>query len=193
MKLFFLSTFVIFISVVSFAQGPYLIQKGNFLGGGKGKLSFSSQEYLDEKYKETHIMLRPSFGYFLMDGWAVGINLDMESTKIKLGSDEIGNSNDLGAGLWTHYYFLPAIKKINFFGEAGFNMGGYKEDDDDRIGYNCYNFGLSMACFLNKHVALEIGVEYSSKKYEDEDSRVNRVGLCAGFQIHFSTLGSKRK
>ena len=66
------------------------------------------------------------------------------------------------------------------------------EDDDDRISYNSYNLGLSMACFLNKHISLELGVEYSSKKYEDEDSRVNRIGLCAGFQMHFSCEKKKK-
>ena len=192
MKKITLILLVIFICASSFAQAPYLIQKGNFLGGGKGKLTFSSQDYLGEKYKETHIMLRPNFGYFVIDQLAIGLNLDVESTQIKLGSDEIGKTNDLGAGLWTRYYALPATKKINFFGEGGINMGGYKEDDDDRISYNSYNLGLSMACFLNKHISLELGVEYSSKKYEDEDSRVNRIGLCAGFQMHFSCEKKKK-
>ena len=171
--------------LVSHAQEAYLIQKGNFLGGGKGKLTFSSQDYLGEKYKETHFMIRPSIGYFIINQWAVGLNLDVETTTIKLDDDKLGKSNDMGAGIWTRYYVLPAIKKINFFGEAGFNMGGVKEDDDDRINYNSINLGFSMACFLNRNVALELGVEYSTKKYEDEDEPINRFGLCAGFQIHF--------
>jgi outer membrane protein assembly factor BamA len=192
MKRLTLALMALCFATFSYAQPPYPIQKGNFLGGGKGKLSFSSQDYLGEKLKETNFMIRPSLGYFPADQWALGLNLNFESSKVKLDDTELGKSNELGAGLWTRYYFLPETKKTNFFGEAGFNFGGAKEDDDDRISYNSYNLGLSMAHFINGHIALELGLDYSSKKYEDEDERLNRFGLCAGFQMHFDPCNKKK-
>src|SRR5690348_122157 len=92
------------------AQVIYPIQQGNLLGGGKGQISFSSQEQLGEKYKEVNVMIRPTIGYFVLNQVAAGINLDYKSTTIKSGSDEIGRSNELGAGFWARYYFLPATK-----------------------------------------------------------------------------------
>ena len=169
----------------TYAQTIFPIEKGNFLGGGKGRLSFSSQQ-LEEKYKETSIMVRPGFGYFLQDKWAVGINLNFENTKIKVGDVEQGKSIDFGGGIWTRYYFLPKSKRTNFFGEAGFNMGGNKLDDEDRINYSGFNVGLYMVHFINEHIAFEIGVDYYSKKYEDEDEPINKMGVSAGFQMHFT-------
>ena len=192
MKRFTLVLTALCLVTLSYAQPPYLIQKGDFLGGGKGKLSFSSQDYFGEKYKETNFMLRPNLGYFVMDQWALGLNLNFESTKIKLDNTEIGKSNEFGAGLWTRYYILPETKRTNFFGEAGYNIGGYKDDDQERINYNSYNLGFSMAHFMNAHIAFELGFDFSSKKYEDEDERINRFGLCAGFQMHFRCHGDKK-
>lgn len=43
--------------------------------------------------------------------------------------------------------------------------------------------------FINGHVGLDTGFDYNSKKYKDEDERMNRFGLCAGLQIHLDPYG----
>lgn len=186
MKRTTLTLLAIYFTNLLFAQAPFLIEKGNYLGGGKGRLSFSSQEILDQKYKETRFMVRPGMGVFVADKWAIGANLELETTKIKLEDEEIGKSNEFGAGAWSRYYFLPKTKKTNFFGEAGITYGAIREDDNARIKYRSFNAGLSMAHFINPHIAFELGVDYSSKKYEDEQESINKFGICAGFQMHFN-------
>ncbi len=49
-----------------------------------------------------------------------------------------------------------------------------------------------MALFLNRNVAVEIGFDYSSFKYEDEDDRSSRFGLCAGFQVYLDPCSKTR-
>ena len=192
MKRITLSLPALCLTAFLYAQ-PFPISQGNFLGGGKGKLSFTSQKYLnDQKLKDTKVHLRPDFGYFPIDNWAIGANLNFESTKSKIDDQEIDKSNDVGAGIWSRYYILPKTHRMNVFGEAGFNFGGSKFDDDDRISYNSFNLGVSMAYFVNSFIAFELGVEYASKKWEDEDERINRVALCGGFQMHFGPCTKKK-
>jgi len=161
------------------------IDAHQWLVGGKTKLSFTSQDFMGDKIKETDFRFRPNVGFFPVDKWAVGVNLDFEASSYEYPGSPKQKYNEIGAGLFTRYYFLDKTKKTNLFAEAGFNVGGYKYDtDDERTNYNKLNIGVSTAIFLNRHVALEIGVDYSTRKWEDEDERINRFGLCGGFQIH---------
>ncbi len=176
------------------AQTIYAIEKGSFLAGGKTKLAFSSQPYIgDEKIKTTSFRFSPNLGYFVADQWAIGGKLDFETSSTKFGNMDPEKYNDMGIGVFSRYYFLPATHQTNFFGEAGFSIGSYKYDDDEeRSGYNNFNLSLATAIFLNRNVALEFGLDYSSFKYEDEDDRSSRFGICGGFQVYLDPCSKNR-
>lgn len=161
------------------------INAHQWLVGGKGKLSFTSQDYLNDKIKESTFRLSPNIGYFPKDKWAIGINLDFESSTYEFPGNNKEKYNEIGAGIFSRYYFLDKIRKTNIFVDGGYNIGGYKYDtDDERTNYNKFMLGLAAAFFINQHVAFELGIDYSSRKWEDENERINRFGLCGGFQIH---------
>lgn len=188
MKKISLFTAALFCSAIAFSQ----IGAGNWMVGGKGKLGFSSYEiYPGEKQKETSFRLSPNLGYFPVDNWAIGMSLGLEFSKTKFMGEE-DKYNELGLGIFSRYYFLPKTQKVNIFGEAGFNFGGAKYEDEDRTSFNRYNLGVSMACFINPHTAFELGFDYSSRKYEDDDERYNMFGLCGGFQIHLDPCSKKK-
>lgn len=170
------------------------INKNDWMLGGRGKLSFSSQNYInDEKIKETSFRLSPRIGYFVADRWAIGLSPSFEAGSTEIPSYGKDKYNELGLGINSRYYLMENKNKTNFFAEAGYSFGGAQFNDDDRIGVNGYNLGLNFVYFKNPFVALELGFEYGSKKYEDEDERINKFGLCAGLQIHLDPCGRRRE
>jgi hypothetical protein len=191
MKKFLLAIFIFSCIAETIAQEFDYVGEGRFLAGGKGSLKFDRWEYLaGENAKETSVRFSPNFGYFFINKWAAGVNLDFESSSTKYPNQTDKDTyNEVGIGLFTRYYLCPVKSRKTFFGEAGFNVGGYKYNDQDRINYNSFFLGAAFACFINRYIALELGLEYRSHKYEDEDERSTRFGLCAGFQMMFGPCG----
>ena len=166
------------------------INANNWYVGGKTKLSFSSQNYLDDKIKETMFRFSPNIGYFPIDRWGVSLSPAFETQTNEYPNLPELKYNEFSLGLETRYYLLPNKQHTNFFVSGGYELGSYKYDsDDDRTGFNRFNIGASFVYFKNPHVGLELGFEYGSKKYENEDERINRFGLCAGLQIHLDPCG----
>lgn len=170
------------------------INATNWYVGGKTKLSFSSQNYLDDKIKETMFRFSPNIGYFPIDRWGVSLSPGFETQTNEYPNLPKVKYNEFSLGLETRYYLLPNKQNTNFFVSGGYELGSYKyESDDERTGFNRFNLGASFVYFKNPHVGLELGVEYGSKKYEDEDERINRFGLCAGLQIHLDPCGKRNR
>jgi len=167
------------------------INQNNWYVGGKTKLSFTSQNYLnDEKIKTSMFRFSPDIGYFPIDRWGIDLSPAFETQTTEYPGVPKQKYNEFSVGLGTRYYLMPNKQNTNFFVHAGYEFGSYKyENDNDRTGFNSFNAGASFVCFKNRHVGLEIGLDYASKKYEGEEERINRIGLCAGLQIHLDPCG----
>jgi hypothetical protein len=169
------------------------INQNNWYVGGKTKLSFSSQEYAGDKIKESSFRFNPNIGYFPIDRWGISLSPGYETQTTEYPNMPESKYNEFSLGLETRYYLMPNKQNTNFFLSAGYNVGSYKYDNDpERTSFNRYNFGASFVYFKNPHVGLEIGFDYGSRKYEEEE-RINRFGLCAGLQIHLDPCGRNRR
>lgn len=187
MKKILLPVAVLFCTSTILAQPD----KGTWLLGGRSGFSSSSQDYFGDKIKQTDFRLGPRLGYFVRDQLAVTLNPGFEAQTYQFGNSPKQKYNEFDVGAGLQYYFLPPERKFNVYAEAGYMLGSYKEDDDERVGYGKYHLGAGGMCFINQHVAFDFGIGYGSKKYENEDERINRISITTGFQIFIDCLHKK--
>lgn len=167
------------LSAISFA-GFSQTSKGTWLVGGTA--GFTSSKYGSAKY--TSVDFSPNAGYFVIENLALGLNVQIGSETSNLGggaSDVKTSSTYFGPNV--RYYFTSLGKNAKLFGNGTFVFGNEKAGS---VSTSSTAWGLSAgpAFFLNKNVALEIAVGYSSAKVKDANESMNSFGLKAGFQIH---------
>ncbi|WP_324720029.1 hypothetical protein [Salinimicrobium sp. HB62] len=165
------------------------ITERNWIVGGSG--SFTSSTAISEdtsgreiQSKATGIALDPNIGYFLMDKFAVGLDMGIGFSN----PPERNNSNwSLGIGPFVRYYFLKSENLINLFSEANFLYStGLSKINGDRTSTR---FGLSTGgvLFFNSSVGLELSLNYTdttSKRDGLFDSEFKDFFVGLGFQIH---------
>ena len=157
MKKFFL-IFCVFFFASSFVSAQ--TEEGTFLlGGGASYTSQSGTSFLQ---------LNPNVGFFLMNNYAVGLDLAYSSSD---------RSTSYAVGPYGRAYFeLGDIGK--FFGQVGVIYSGFSNGvSDSKFGWS---IGAGYAYFLNQSIAIELGPRYS--KVGDGDAVLN---ILLGLQIHF--------
>ncbi len=168
------------LSAISFA-GFSQTSKGTWLVGGTA--GFTSSKYGDAKLSK--IDFSPSAGYFVMNNLAVGLEVQVGSEKSNSGvagaADYTTSSTFFGPNV--RYYFTSLGKNAKLFGSGAFAFGNSK-DGSDKVNATAWGLSAGPAFFLNKNVALEVTVGYSSAKVKDDTNSTNSFGIQAGFQIH---------
>ena len=159
----------------AFAQ----VSKNQWLVGGNAGFNSSKQG----DFKSTSITFSPNVGYFFINNFAGGLRLNISSQKID-GAES--STTMFTAAPFVRYYFLPAGKQVNIFGDAEYGFGSGKDGESASI--NEYKIMAGPAVFLSKSAALEFALYYQSlggKFYENgAGDRVGSFGLNVGFQIH---------
>jgi hypothetical protein len=173
MKKVFLGALLIALSTMTQAQ----TEKGTWLLGGSA--GFSSTSTGDAK--STTVALSPSLGYFLADNWSVGASALVSSVKPD-GGDA---TTTLAIGPAVRYYFTSLGSKTKLFANGSFAVGSSKTGSGDPIDVTAWALSAGPAIFLNKSVALELAVGYSSAKVKDAADATNTLGVSVGLQIHF--------
>jgi hypothetical protein len=183
MKLFFISAFLI-SSLISVAQ----INKGQWLVGGDGTLSFINPSYSEGKFRA--IAISGSGGVFFLNKIAAGIRLGYGHTKESGMTYNNGyyeqTERQINIGPFVRYYFLPATKKLNLLADASYyrgwakstNLGGYSKSRN----YG-YAFAAGPSLFLTPSVAIEMTINYEHTEYYLASSAVK---VKVGFQIHLN-------
>lgn len=120
-KLIMLSIFGL-LSSVAMAQTT----AGNMMIGGGFRISSSTQETAADDLKSSQFGVSPSFGYFLSDGLALGVNVGFDSYKYT--NDD--KQTIFSFGPFVRYYKFIADDKFAFIGTAGVNFGSGKYDPD---------------------------------------------------------------
>ncbi|HLO57691.1 MAG TPA: outer membrane beta-barrel protein [Bacteroidales bacterium] len=172
-------------------------EAGKILVGGSSSLSFSA---MTEKYKSddadgtwgksTSFSLAPDAGYFVIDGLAVGLQLNMGLSSFKQDdSDYKSSSTMIVAAPFVKYYY--GTGKVKPFATASIGFGSQVDKDKngettttDKTGIFGFGGGIGAAMFMNDNVALELGIGYTSmstKAKEDNDN--NRKDINAGVQF----------
>jgi len=151
------------------------IQKGNWIVGGSiGALGYSFES------ENFNINVMPKAGYFITDGIAVGLGVDLGFSTVK------GGENIWGYGIkpFVRYYFPEGASSTGrFFGQGDLGITGATEGSAD----TSFAFGLNMgyAHFITRTVALEVTAGYNYSKSDSANAVAqNGLGAAVGFQIY---------
>ena len=131
-------------------------EKGTLLLGGD--VTFSSTE------GNSQFEARPNIGVFVANNFAVG------------GQAYLFTSDGFTSwrvGPFARYYFTQSMKGKPFVA-ARAGIGG-TDDEDAKVGFGA---SAGYAIFLNRSIALELGVHY------DHLNEMDAISIGAGFQIH---------
>lgn len=171
MKKIFLALILIASVSNSFSQ----TSKKTWLIGGSASYSSTKEGDLTN----TVLDISPRIGYFVANNFAVGVNVGINKTH-----DEGNNISNVSFGPYVRYYFLPIGDNVKFFGNANIFIG----NEDEGLGNSKLSgWGLAAgpAIFLNKSVALETFISYTSTKAGIEQVKDNTLSFNVGVQIHF--------
>lgn len=179
MKKLLLSAIAVFAFATANAQDGTATEtgfsKGNvFLSGTVG---FSSSKQGDDS--TNGFTLAPKAGYFVTNNIALGLGVDLTTSKNDDGVNTINKQNNFGGQVFGRYYFTPA-SQFSLFGQLGVGFGSQKHTTEVTVGntttttetkYN--NFGVAVApgvnYFISKHFSLEASwgvLGYNSNKQD---------------------------
>lgn len=160
---------VLAASVAGYAQAQ--TSAGNMLlGGGIGYTSQKQESAGDDASNNT-FSFTPSFGYFVADNFAVGLNLNF-STSSRENWDNIADEytyNEFLFEPFARYYMFTPNEKFAFFAEGALGFGSNKYDADgggEQKG-NLFRFRVSpgFAYFISDKWSLDFqlsGISYTS-------------------------------
>ena len=162
---------------------------------GSTRLSYSSMtnelESGSQNYESdiNEFSFKPSIGWFVSDGFAIGLTIDYESAKQDNDGYEYKTSTFL-IGPSVIYYFGDS--NIKPFIQGEYLFGKNKEDDDSdesEVKMNGWGMGAGVAFFLNKNISLDLGLGYAniSGEYKDYDVEQTTKGfsLNGGISVYF--------
>ena len=196
-KVFVTLAVLVMISSFSVAQA----KKGDLLLGASSNLKFGSTssavEFQGESYdtgSKTEFSFSPGIGYFVIDGLALGLDVNWESSKEKPEAGDEVKSNQFLIGPFAKYYF--GSTNVKPYLETSFGFGSGKSGDQD-YSLSGYGFGGGVALFLNDVVGIEFGVGYGDStakmkdveidyfSSEDIDFRTSGFAFEVGFSFSF--------
>ncbi len=166
-----------------FGQDVNPTQKGNLMLGGGGNISY--QTYFDETSSGNFsLSLSPSIGWFLSDGFALGIGptFYVFSTFSENGSTQLG----IGTDVFVAKYFDSGIFIKGSTGYSlrhGFDSSGNDNDNTTHVIGIIPEVGY--AFFLGPNVALELALAnvFNIWLSNGSTSYYNNVSVKVGFQI----------
>ena len=172
--------------------------QGNLFFGGAVRFDSYKDEDDGEDDKTSSFTFAPSVGYFVIDNLAVGIDLNLTTSKSDDGFGGDDKINTIGVGPFARYYKFTSNEKFAFIGELGFGFVGtkIKPDGQDETKASGFNVHLSpgFAYFFNEHWCLDLelqGIAFQSidpNKDQDDDKQTQ---FTFGVSSLSPTLGIK--
>jgi outer membrane protein len=186
MKKVIFTTACLAIACSGFAQ----FEKGTILLSGETGMSLSAQSI---KAKDngnstkvantTSFSFSPAGGYFVIDNLAVGLNIDLATSKTKYNSDDSEfSSTSFSFGPFARYYITKGL-----FGELAFGVGSQKDKDtfdgdtdEDKSSLFRWSLGAGYAVMISDQVAFEPSIGYVSTaaKPDGGDGKIVQAGLA---------------
>lgn len=155
-------------------------EKGSWLIGGNLRLNTASQN--------TQITVNPSAGYFFINNFAAGINVDVSYSKF--GENK---TTTLGAGPFARYYFGTMNIRPLVEGDLNFtsNKTSNSSTTTGSVTENGTGFflGGGLAAFINRNVAVEglAGYDHTSV-----NGGSGGFALKIGFQVYLTKAQVER-
>jgi hypothetical protein len=132
-------------------------EKNTLLLGGN--ISFNNTE------KVNSFTANPNLGVFVVNNLAVGGELSLFTSE---------GYTSWGVGPFARYYFGKQTSGKPYIGASA--LVGGADGSDTEVGFGAH---AGYAFFLNKSIALQLGVQYNRM------AEMDNFGIGAGFQIHF--------
>ncbi|KUF40193.1 outer membrane beta-barrel protein [Myroides marinus] len=155
--------------------GTTPIKKGNWMvGASVGSMGYSFED------KSFNLNINPSAGYFISDGFAVGLEVGAGVTTHKKPVKDDWNYKVMP---FARYYFPEGASATGrFFGQGAVGISG-TENATSKTSF-AFDIKGGYSHFVSRNVALEatVGYNYSKSSVADAKSQ-NGIGLAVGFQI----------
>jgi hypothetical protein len=165
-----------------FSQDVNPTQKGNLMLGGGGNISYYT--YIDETASGAfNLGLSPSIGWFLSDGFALGI---APTFSINISFTDNWTYLGVGTDVFVAKYFASGLF---IKGSTGYSLrhtfDSSGSDYDNTIHVIGITPELGYAFFLGPNVALELSLTNVFNIWLSDGSTIyyNNLGVKAGFQI----------
>jgi len=199
MKNFFLSVILLILfsnlATAQFNSGSKMVGASTSLD-----LGFASQKYSGspDATKYTTIDINPRAAYFIMNGWAIGGDLNYYLSRSRYDGNDPYTTTEFRIGPFGRYYY-KAVGPVRPFGEVKFGGGtaatrysvtGNETTSRHNILYA--GAGVGAAFFLADNFSLEalLGYAYERQMNPDTDEKLNINGLALsfGFAFYFNSL-----
>ena len=205
------STLLIFTFLLASISLNAQTQKGNWTFGGSAGFNFNStnskfktDNFESDPDTNTQLSFLPSAGYFVIDNLAVGLqvqiaNFKSESTFDAGGGDTFESeftTKSTSINPFVRYYFGSNSIRPYVQGQLGFGGSTLKSetsgsnDDESKNSLFLYGGFGGVAFFINEHVSIDVGINYTSTRLKDKDDPrddvrtvSNTFGFGAGFNI----------
>lgn len=188
-KILYSTVLLCFLFTSSFGQ----TQQGSVLAGGNISASFDKQKSevgstSTDVGNFTQISFSPKFGYFIVDGMAAGLSINLSNSKFKAdASDFESTNNSITLGPFFRYYHDSGL-----FGHAEVGFGSLKNESssggttvESKFGLFSWMLGPGYAMFLNENVAIEGMVGFQSQSQTLKDSDPEQKDILLGPVINF--------
>jgi hypothetical protein len=188
--LLIISMLLVFTST-AFSQ----INKGQWLMGGNVQIEYS---YIYTPYtpsdQNTNLVLKfsPNIGYFIADGFAVGLRSNILK-ELSTNSNYNINLSEINLTLFLRYYILPTTqKKWNIFVDGGYGLGYNNEIEyfpnatyENRNKTFIFYVSGGFVIFLSNQIALEFNLNYNNSGIIGNNLSKRDFLFGIGLQIHF--------
>jgi hypothetical protein len=160
------------------------------LGGGISYISEKQPEYLEFSDNSSSLSIMPSFGVFVADQIAVGVNVAFESSKTESFGTE-SKQSAFGVGPFARYYAHTSNENFAFFAQASvlFMFGKDTNTADVETKNSAIDISVSpgFAYFFNEHWSAELwlrGIAYTAED-PNKDADDDKI---SSFQIGLNSL-----
>jgi len=169
-----------------FGQDVNPTQKGNLMLGGGGSISYQSfhTEFDESSFGVFSLGLSPSIGWFLSDGFALGIGPTFYLTNFF--TEDRNTSLGIGTDVFVAKYFGSGIF---IKGSTGYSLRHTFDSSENDNDNTTHVIGiipeLGYAFFLGPNVALELSLAnvFNIWLSDGSTSYLNNLGVGVGFQI----------
>ena len=162
------------------------IEQGNWMFGGSGNYSVQSENINNQQIRSTSIVLSPKAGYFFLNKFCSGMNLDYTFNKIRNLTYNYSQTtlNYYYVAPFIRYYFLKTDRIYNLLGEISYEFLLNKVAGGENN--NGLTFTTGIVAFLNSTVGIELTSNYQFlNRTNNINTKTFFIGI--GFQIHLET------
>ncbi|MBW6537704.1 MAG: outer membrane beta-barrel protein [Mariniphaga sp.] len=188
--------------IVLFSTVTAQTEKGKFLLGGSSnftatflKSQTETENYESDPVSASTIEFSPQFGYFVVNGLAIGLDVPISFSTEKDDGDKFKTSTWL-VGPFVRSYLGGQNVKPFLQASIGFGKSKYDSnyeyihypDDITKFDLFGYEAGGGISMFINQHVAFDVAVGYASvrskfKNVYKENAKTTVSGFGASFGL----------